>query len=71
MRLPPKNPAFSLVEVMIAIGVVAFALLSLLALLPLGLRIEKESAEESAAVNLLAAIRADLRNSAESGPSTV
>lgn len=54
---------FSLVEVVLAIGVVSFALLSIMALLPLGLKTNRISAEESRAANILTAVEGDLRNS--------
>lgn len=53
---------FSLVEVAMALGVVAFALLSILALLPVGMKANQVSADESRAVGILSALEADLRN---------
>ncbi len=50
-------------EVAIALGIIAFALLTLMALLPLGLQSNKISAEETRAVCILSALEADLRNS--------
>lgn len=53
---------FSLVEVALAIGIVAFALLSLMALLPLGVKSNQISAEETKATGILTMMEADLRN---------
>lgn len=53
---------FSLVEVALAIGIVAFALLSLMALLPLGVKSNQISAEETKAAGILTMLEADLRN---------
>lgn len=63
--------AFSLVEVVLAIGVLAFALVSIVALLPMGLKSNRISAEESRAVNLLTAVEADLRGSVANGSSQI
>ena len=54
--------AFSLVEVVMAIGVVSFALLMLVALLPVGLKTARESSDEAAAINHLSTIAVDVRN---------
>ncbi|PAW78165.1 MAG: hypothetical protein B9S32_08195 [Verrucomicrobia bacterium Tous-C9LFEB] len=53
---------FSLVEVAMALGVVSFALLSLVALLPVGIKTNQISAEETRAAYLLSTLEADLRN---------
>lgn len=52
-----------MVEVALALGVVAFALLSVMALLPLGVKSNQISAEETRASMILTALEADLRNS--------
>lgn len=54
--------AFSLVEVVLALGIMAFCLVPLLALLPAGMKSNQVSAEEIRAVNLLTVLEADLRN---------
>lgn len=54
---------FSLVEVALALGLVSFALVTLLALLPVGLRTNRTSVEEIRATCLLSMLEADLRNS--------
>jgi uncharacterized protein (TIGR02598 family) len=48
--------AFSLVEVVIALGVATFCLVTLVALIPTGLKSDKESFNESHAVNILSGI---------------
>ncbi len=53
---------FSLVEVVIALGVVSFALLTMMALLPLGLETNRVSAQETRAACILTELEADLRN---------
>jgi uncharacterized protein (TIGR02598 family) len=55
-------PAFTLVEVTIALGIAAFCLISLLALLPPGMNSSKNATEETAAMNGIAGIVADLRS---------
>lgn len=53
---------FSLIEVALALGIVSFALLSVVALLPIGISTNRASAEEFHASNLLSFLSADLRN---------
>ena len=53
---------FSLVEVVIALGLFAFALLIMVALLPTGIKTNKVSVEETNAVGILTTLEADLRN---------
>jgi uncharacterized protein (TIGR02598 family) len=53
--------AFSLVEVTLALGVAAFALVAVFGLLPLGLNSDQASIEQSAATNIATEIAADLR----------
>jgi uncharacterized protein (TIGR02598 family) len=48
--------AFSLVEVVLALGIASFCLLLLTALIPTGLQSDKESVEESQGMNLLSGI---------------
>jgi len=56
--------AFSLVEVVMAIGIVSFSLILLVALLPIGLKSNRDSMQESLAVNLLQSMIADRQASA-------
>ncbi|HSI82855.1 MAG: hypothetical protein ACAI35_00280 [Candidatus Methylacidiphilales bacterium] len=61
MRSKSKQ-AFSLVELALALGVVSFALVSVLALLLVGVRSNQISMEETRATYLLSVLEADLRN---------
>ena len=54
--------AFSLIELVVALGIVAFALLTMTALLPIGIKLNQVSVEETRASYLLTALEADLRN---------
>ncbi len=56
---------FSLVEVTLAIGVVSFCLLTLLALIPTGLKSVQSSTQESNAINIGVGVFSDLKASAE------
>jgi len=61
---------FSLVEVTMALGIVVFALVSLMALVPIGMKTNFDSLEESQAVNLVRAVIADRRLSPAKDKST-
>lgn len=54
-----RRPGFSLVEVVLALGIASFALVTIVALLPVGLKMASESENESRAVNILSAVAAD------------
>jgi uncharacterized protein (TIGR02598 family) len=58
----PLSAAFSLTEVVIAMGVAAVAFTSIIALFPLGLNMSKESYEETQAALLARTILADLKD---------
>lgn len=66
----PNSPAFSLVEVTLAIGIVSFALIAVLGLLPVGLKSVKNANEQAGAANVLNAIAESVR-SATSTNSTL
>lgn len=51
--------AFSLVEVVLALGVATFSLLAIVALLPVGIQSTKDSLEESQAIDVLSEVVAD------------
>jgi len=57
-----RHTAFSLVEVVLALGIVAFTISAVLGVLSVGLSIEKEAAQESQAANIASAVIADLRS---------
>lgn len=56
-----RSRAFSLIEVTMAIGIAAFCLLAIFALLPLGVTTNKNSINNTIAAGLAASIAADLR----------
>src|ERR1700754_1592668 len=58
-RLLNQRSGFSLIEVVLALGVLSFAILSIVALLPIGLQTNRDSYEESVGTNLIAAMVAD------------
>ncbi len=65
-RLNMKRPlhesaAFSLVEVTLAIGIAAFCLIAVLGLLPVALKIQQASIQQTTATAILSATAADLR----------
>ena len=53
--------AFSLVEVAMSLGIVAIAILVVMALLPVGVQSTRDSLEETGAVNVISQIVADRR----------
>ncbi len=63
--------AFSLIEVTLALGVVSFGLMSVLALLPSGLKTVRESANEIALSSIARSVRAELNQASFSDVSTV
>ena len=52
---------FTLVEVTLALGVAAVSLLVIFSLLPIGLQTNQHSVEQTASVDILSAVAADLR----------
>ena len=58
---PGRRAGFSLVEVVLALAVAAFCLLILFALIPLGLKTDKASLEQTTANGILSAVNSDLR----------
>ena len=56
-----ETAAFSLVEVTLALGVAAFALLAILGMLPTGLKIQQTSIQQTTANTIIAQIFSDLR----------
>jgi type II secretory pathway pseudopilin PulG len=55
-----KTAAFSLVEVVLAIGIAAFALIAMLAMLPVGLKVQQTSIHETIANKILSQIIGDM-----------
>jgi uncharacterized protein (TIGR02598 family) len=62
VKAPGRTRAYSLVEVSLALGLMAIILTSIVALLPLGVRSTRETAQEARAIDYLTLIEADLRN---------
>ena len=62
--------AFSLIEVTMALGIVAFGLIAILGLLPTGLNLARECRDETVAVNILSALASDLQYREESSGKT-
>jgi len=64
-RFLPETAAFSLVEVTLALGVAAFALLAIMGMLPTGLKTQQASIQQTTANSIIAqifsALRADVR----------
>jgi uncharacterized protein (TIGR02598 family) len=62
MKYPLRRvPAFSLVEVTLALGVAAFCLIAVFGLLPVGVQTNRNATSQTAATNIMAAVVADLR----------
>ena len=70
MKHPKPTAAFSLVEVTMAIGIVSFALLSLIALLPSGLQSVRDSANEAALSSIVRTVRGELNQASFSDVTT-
>jgi len=58
--LRKSPPAFSLIEVTIALGIAAFCLITVFALLPIGINTNQNAFEQTAAAGIATAIAADL-----------
>jgi uncharacterized protein (TIGR02598 family) len=60
----PRRRGFSLVEVVMALGISSFCLLSTLALLPIGISSSRDSLEKTNAASIVAEISSDFRQAA-------
>lgn len=60
-KIAHSTGAFSLIEVAIALGVAAFALVAILGVIPIGLNSNKASIEQTAAAALAVSVVADLQ----------
>lgn len=56
------HQAFSLVEVVLALGIASFSMISIMGLLPVGLGNNRSSTAQTGAMNLITAIAADIRS---------
>jgi prepilin-type N-terminal cleavage/methylation domain-containing protein len=57
-----KPKGFSLVEVVVAIGIVAFGMLAVIGLLPTGMKMARNSTEQAQAANLVQALAESVRS---------
>jgi len=60
-RSVSKASAFSLVEVTLALGIAAFCLIAVFGLVPIGVQTSRNATSRTAAMNIMAAVIADLR----------
>jgi len=66
MKMPPSFPAaFSLIEVVVALGLVSFCLVSMVGLLSAGLSTEKDTRERAAAASSAEKIAGAIREAAD------
>lgn len=56
------SSAFSLVELVIALGIASFCLVAMLGLVPMGLKSAKNTTDQTGAAMLLSSVALDLRN---------
>ena len=56
-----RTAGFSLVELVLALGIMAFCLFAVFGLMPVGMQTNRNAASQTAATNIIAAIVADLR----------
>jgi uncharacterized protein (TIGR02598 family) len=56
-----STPAFSLVEVTLALGIAAFCLIAVFGLMPVGVQANRNATSQTAATNIIAAVVSDLR----------
>jgi len=67
----PYSSAFSLVEVTLALGVAAFSLLIILGMLPVSLKTNQASTQQTNANGIISQVAADLRAAARLPPGQV
>jgi len=60
-RCDSRAAAFSLVEVVLALGVAAFCLIAVLGLLPVGVQTNRNASSQTAVSNIIATVVSDLR----------
>ncbi|MEI8340420.1 MAG: hypothetical protein WCH43_02660 [Verrucomicrobiota bacterium] len=68
---PPESCGFSLVEVTLSLAIATFCLISIFALLPVGLASNKDAVEQTAVMNVLTGIATDLRTAQSSTSTTI
>src|SRR5438034_3041702 len=62
VRALQKAAGFSLVEIVLALGVAGFCLVAIVGLMPVGVQTNRNANSQTAATNIMAAIVADLRS---------
>jgi Tfp pilus assembly protein PilV len=70
-RFDTDPSAFSLVEVTLALGVAAFSLLVILGMLPVSLKTNQSSSQQTTANGIISQVAADLRAAARLPPGQV
>ena len=58
---PRRSHGFSLAEVMLALGIIAFCLVAIFAFLPLGLTTNQNAVQQTEAANLISVLATDLK----------
>ena len=56
-----RDPAFSLIDVTLSLGIAAFCLIAVFGLIPVGVQTNRNATSQTAAINIMAAVVADLR----------
>jgi uncharacterized protein (TIGR02598 family) len=69
IRRLQTDVAFTLVEVVLALGIASFAILTMIALLPVAISSTNDSLDESVALNVMSGIIADRKSSPFAAPS--
>ncbi len=67
-RSLPVTDAFSLVEIVIALGVAAFCLLAVMGMLPIGLKTQQASVKQTTANSIISQIEGKLRSATRVPP---
>jgi uncharacterized protein (TIGR02598 family) len=70
MKRSPTVPAFSLVEVTLALGIAAFCLITVFGLVPVAVLANRNATSQTAANNIIAAVVADLRATPKTASSS-
>jgi uncharacterized protein (TIGR02598 family) len=64
------TPAFSLVELTLALGIAAFCLIAAFGLLPVGVQTNRNATSQTRATNIMAAVIGDLRATAKANTTS-
>ncbi|MEI6376208.1 MAG: prepilin-type N-terminal cleavage/methylation domain-containing protein [bacterium] len=65
-----KNDGFTMVEVALALGIVGICIATMQGLIPAGIRVARDSTEQTACTTMMAAVATDLRYSASGSSSS-